>query len=425
MKKLLIFILLCGFCAPTFASVSRKEKVVEASSNRKPDWIGRSNSSALAVTEVGETLSDASERCLATIRQQIINAVAVNISSTETMITHQVTRDDLVSLMNDYSSQVTTHAAQLPYIHDITLSNAEDIYWERIYNKQEQRYRYEYSVRYPFTEQMRQDLIDAFLAIDNDRMADLKRLRLGLEKIDNIDRIREALTELDGLSDYFFDAVRKRETETVRRNYLDLYRQISIVVDSESLGSCLYSLQLKGRRLTTSVTPRLNSESALAMQVKAVGDGYYRLTYDAEYASPSEINEIEILYLFGGSRVSKRILFDPAENKASLRPVGTVHVEQSDSLLQGTLLLRIAGNDVQVTHLSIQNPADNTLIVAQITDAPRLVQGERNLGFTAVGTLGHAASGMDIIRGTLVYTNLADGSSTEIKFILPFKLTVK
>ena len=82
------------------------------------------------------------------------------------MATRQITRDQLVSAMSDYSSVLMTEAGQLPYLNDITLSNAEAVYWERIYSKKTKTYRYEYSVLYPFPEQTRRQLIEAFVAAD-------------------------------------------------------------------------------------------------------------------------------------------------------------------------------------------------------------------------------------------------------------------
>ena len=125
MKRLLsISLLLAALCIST-AAFAQKDKVVEASSKRKPAWIGSSDRSHFAVTEVGETLAAASGKCMASIRQYIVNAVAVNVSSVEKMATRQITRDQLVTAMSDYSSALMTEAGQLPYLNNITLSNAE------------------------------------------------------------------------------------------------------------------------------------------------------------------------------------------------------------------------------------------------------------------------------------------------------------
>lgn len=423
MKRLLILAMSAMLCMPLPAS-AQKDKVVEASGKRKPDWIGRTDASSISVTEVGESLSEASDRCMASIRQYIINAVAVNISSTETMTMRQITRDNLVAVMTDFSSNLMTEAAKLPYISDISLSNAEDTYWERIYSRKDKSYRYEYSVRYPFTEQTRKQLVEAFLAIDNAKVAEYERLRDGLESVVNIDRIRQAVNELDGLYAYFFDATRRGETETLRRNYLDLYRRISIEVESESPGSCTYSLRLDGRKVTTSVQPRLKSESAIGMEVKACGDGLYRLEYNPEYASASDINTIEIRYVFGGADVSKTIHFNPAENKAGLKPVGTVGFEQSGGVLSGTIRLRVQGR-AEITKLAFRNPADGETFEVRKFDPARLEEGERIVGFEADASIGHAQGGLDVIRGTITYTNPSDGQSAYVGFMLPFKLITK
>ena len=115
MKRLLpISLLLAALCIST-AAFAQKDKVVEASSKRKPAWIGSSDRSHFAVTEVGETLAAASGKCMASIRQYIVNAVAVNVSSAEKMATRQITRDQLVTAMSDYSSALMTEA--LPERH--------------------------------------------------------------------------------------------------------------------------------------------------------------------------------------------------------------------------------------------------------------------------------------------------------------------
>ena len=309
-NHILLLMLFVGVSTSVYA---QKEKVVESSAKRKPAWIGQSDPSTFAVTEVGETLAIASDKCMNSIRQHVINAVAVNISSSETMTSRQISHNALHTVMNDYSSVLMTEAAKLPYLNNLSLSNAEEVYWEKIYDKKTKRYRYEYSVRYPFTEQTRRQLVEAFLAIDNAKVAQMEQLKAQLETFTDIDCINRAVNELDGLYQYFFDATRRQEVETLRRNYLAQYARISIEPEEETLGRCIYSLRLNGRRVTTSVTPRLKCESAIEMQVKAYDGDRYLLTYNAQYASKSDINTLEILYPFGGARVSRILYFDPAK----------------------------------------------------------------------------------------------------------------
>lgn len=425
MKHLLpIALLLAVFCNST-AAFAQKDKVVEASSKRKPDWIGKSDPSHFAVTEVGETLAAASEKCMASIRQYIVNAVAINISSAEKMATRQITRDQLVTVMSDYSSVLMTEAGQLPYLNNITLSNAEAIYWERIYSKKTKTYRYEYSVLYPFPEQTRRQLIDAFVAIDDAKQAEYERLRRELSTIADIDRIQLAVNELDGLYDYFFDATRKGEVETLRRNYRALYNAVSIEVESEAPGSCVYSLRLNGRPATTAVQPRLKSESVLEMNVKSCDDGRYILTYDPQYASAADINKIEVLYLFGGTRVSRTIFFNPAEGAVSVRPKGVVRLEQGGGAIRGTVQVRVDGAQAEIRRIVLLNPADGARIVAVRIGPAQLSKGDRTVVFEAEGVIAPAADGLQIVKGSITVGNAADGNVSDVDFTLPYKLTTK
>lgn len=101
---------------------------------------------------------------------------------------------------------------------------------------------------YPFPEAARRQLIEAFLAIDDAKQAEYERLRGELETITDLDRIQQNVNELDGLYGYFFDATRKGAVETLKRNYLALYNGLSVEVESETPGACVYSLRLGGRR---------------------------------------------------------------------------------------------------------------------------------------------------------------------------------
>jgi hypothetical protein len=361
---------------------------------------------------------------MASIRQYIISAVAVNVSSVEKMNTHQISSDELITVMSDYSSALMTEAAKLPYLSDISPSNAEDIYWERIYSKKSKTYRYEYSVLYPFTEQTRRQLIDDFVAIDDAKQTELNGLRAELMTITNIDRIPQAVNELDGLSNYFFDATRKSEVETLRHNYLALYNTISIEVESQSRGSCVYSLRLDGRRATTSRQPRLLSESATEMEVKPYSDNLYTLTYNPEYAPASEINTVKIEYAFGGARVSRTIYFDSAEGRVFVLPKGVIRLEQAGGIIKGALQLHVNGRDAEVRELVLWNPADGARFVATSVTPMRLATGERTINFEMMAEMARAIGELDIIKGSITIYNPNEQETSEINFTLPYKLTL-
>ncbi|WP_289823504.1 hypothetical protein, partial [Alistipes finegoldii] len=167
------------------------------------------------------------------------------------------------------------------------------------------------------------------------------------------------------------------------------------------------------------------SESALEMNVKPYGDDLYLLTYNSEYASPADVNKIDLTYLFGGARVSRTIYFDPAEGKVAVLPKGVVRFEQTGSLLRGTIQLRVNGAQAEVRELVFWNPADGARFAAAKVEPARIAQGERTLSFEMSAAPARSMNELDVVKGRLVVCNPADGKTAEINFILPYKLTTK
>ena len=182
---------------------------------------------------------------------------------------------------------------------------------------------------------------------------------------------------------------------------------------------------LGGRRAVTARQPRLQSESALEMNVKPYGDDLYLLTYNPEYASPADVNKIDLTYLFGGARVSRTIYFDPAEGKVAVLPKGVVRFEQTGSLLRGTIQLRVNGAQAEVRELVFWNPADGARFAAAKVEPARIAQGERTLSFEMSAAPARSMNELDVVKGRLVVCNPADGKTAEINFTLPYKLTTK
>ena len=299
----------------TTRAEAQKERVVEQSRKPRPTWVGLSTADYLAVTETGNTLAEATEMAMSTIRQHIINSVAINISSNEVMVQRDVNYNDWREVLEDYSSVVMTEAAKLPYINNISISNAADVYWERIYTRATKSYRYEFSIRYPFSEQTRRDLVEQFLAIDNAKVEELERLKSEYETITDLDKINEAANSLEALTNYFFDITRSSEAEILRRNYRSLYARTTLEIEEQGEGYCIYSLRIGDRRVRTSRGAYLYSESALELAVTEMEDHRYKLTYNPEYASPKEINTIIIGYSFGGANLKTTIYFEAPKKR--------------------------------------------------------------------------------------------------------------
>ncbi len=286
-------------------------KVVEKSAKRVPSWLGLSETGYIITSGESETLDEAKAHCLANIRQSIISSVAVNLISVETY--HEVA--DMSGKSSDinrkYQSDIETIAASLPYISNIHIDKAE-IYWRKLYDKNGRTYRYEVHAKYPFSSLEREMLIAEFKAQEQEQYDKFLALKDGCSSdFTEVEFIDRAISELHALRKYFIDAKRQNEVDALVSNYRRLYKAISIVPYSERLGEIIYYLELDGRRVTYSKKPTAKSEFATNIQVRAIEESLYKITYRYDYCLPEDENTIEVTLKFNSGTAKNTFYFDP------------------------------------------------------------------------------------------------------------------
>ncbi len=414
-----ILLLLAGTC------YGQKEHVVERSASRVPQWLGTSNADLFSVSATAATLGDAQQGCLDEIRQHIVSTIAVNIFSEEAFRQDALVRDNVTTMLTRYSSQVETKAAAMPYLCGISLSRASDIYWERRFVKGQKRYYYICHVQYPFSEAERREAIDDFRRIDRQYEDKLAELQRNFHTFTDLSYIGEAVSELDTLLGYFFDANRRRTATALQEQYMRARQEVAIVPDRASLGEFRYHLELHGQRVTTTAQPTLRSDYAVNMRMMPSGDGYI-LLYD-ELGIEGEENTILLSYPMG-KNARYTIIFDPAEGKIRVRPCGTIIVtatveaESEKPHLRITIPLRSC-TAVEFVVERVEMSLADVAVAAAPTAEDNHFRGKGDYAVTieAEPTAMPAEEGF-LAEGFIRIRNQHNGTSTDCKFTLPYKI---
>lgn len=307
MRKFIYILVLLMVANVLFA----QDKVVESSARKAPGWIGLSQPEYIITSAENETLDGAKAQCLANIRQSIVSSVAVNISSTENYQEDIAMSGNSMDAQRRYQTNIESIAASLPFVSDILLDDAE-IYWRKFYNKKDKSYRYEVHAKYPFSSFRRDELIAEFKIQDQEQYDKYLALKRGYSSdFTEVEYIDRAISELHALRKYFFDAKRQNEVDALVSSYRRLYKAISIVPYSEKLGEIVYFLELNGRRVTCSRKATLKSEYATNLQVRAIEDNLYKITYKYDYCLPEEENTIVVSQKVGSVTAKNTFYFDP------------------------------------------------------------------------------------------------------------------
>lgn len=416
MKKLtcVALFLLAGVVA--FA----QPKVVDKS-GKKPSWVNGLEKDFVIVSGSGSTIEEAQKNALMLIKERIVLSVAENVKAKSEMTKEESSYNSSVStFLEKYSSQVTSQSGKVPYLQGISLSNANEYYWEKLYDKTTNKTVFNYHIKYPFPEFELQKLVSDFKLRDREMTENLNRLEAEVDTVSSIEQIEKNIDELKALQDAFVDA-RQDKVNVVIARYKNLYQSIELTEVDNSLGKLKFTLRLGNRNISTVKKPVVKSECARITGVKNnVTD--WEITYDYDNCYEDPENNILVSYRFGNATVSKKFFFDVASNKTKIyvsEAIQFVKIEEdADNILAASC------------NLTIVSKYDTPIVIEKVTlefkgVAPVVVddvnqtftgKGNHNLKLTLNSVLPKqlttaAGKANPVISGSIQYRNQATGES--------------
>lgn len=366
MKKIVVtFLLLLPIMA-----MAQKMKVVESSERKAPSWVGASAPDVFIVTASAHTLDQAKKLALQDVKKQIIEAVALHVTSeTNITLSQTTTQGDNISEMNQQmDSKFQTHAAKLPFVKGISLNKVNRYYWEKVRNKETKVETYGYTIEYPFSQTDLRKLTVEFDKIDNEmvrKLAVLENIALTFKSTEELDG---AVSVVPVLENYFFDDVRIERTKAASTLARKQYNYITPVIAFNSTSQAVILLAV-GERIITS-TQRPNVKSNCATEVNVIhNDGKVLVNFDNSGCVDSEENYVEISYRFGGRIAKDKAYFNINANQLDVKIKGQLDVVFKDSTT-ATIKLQLLSNNVpfEITSCYVKLPelldplTSNTLV---------------------------------------------------------------
>ena len=210
------------------AGMNAQTKVMEKSAKKVPGWMNTAVDDYLIVSVTAGSLAEGQSKVLQEITERIIQAVANNVSVSKENVLSEVNTDGNIESSDAFMQVSKMKSANLPFLKGISLSNVEEIYWEKVQDKSTKKEYYNYSVKYPFSKAEQRKLVAEFEALDAEKVAQYKALEQKVHSIESVDEIKQAVLELNTLSEYFFDAVRLSQVKGLISRYNELYKAISV-----------------------------------------------------------------------------------------------------------------------------------------------------------------------------------------------------
>lgn len=289
-------------------TLSAQWKVVEKSHKAKPTWVGGAERNYLIVSAEAPELELAKEKILVTLKQQIVGTAATRIIAETTIRKQQTTVGNDIDYTETASSFVKSKVAHIPFVSEVSLSKAKNFYWEKQYDKKTKTDRYEYHLKYLFTDFDAQALVSQFNERENTLNSRLTTYENQLEAIGSVEEIDRTLNELKAfITEFDTDDVRRAQTEQLSNNYRKLYSYIIIKDESVAAnGSATIGLYLHDRPIRSQQKPQLLANCAQKLTSESENH-LYHIRYDDAACYPDDENYLDIRFRFGNKIISQRI----------------------------------------------------------------------------------------------------------------------
>lgn len=282
-------------------------KTAEKSRKEQPAWIGGAERNYLIVSAEAPTLDAAKEKLLLSLRGQIVNSIATRITSQTTQQRQETVNGSDRNYTETTTSLTTSKVSHIPFVSEISLSKAYDFYWIKLYNKKTKEYKYEYHVKYRFTDFELTDLVNQFNEREKRLDEQLQDYSNKLAHITHVEEIDRILNELKAFSaEFASDDPRWSQTEQLSNNFRQLYNQIRIQQEDDATdGNLRFCLYLKDHPIYSGQKPQLRSNCASHLSFR-LDDTIYHIQYDDSGCYAEDDNYIEVRFRFGNKITSQK-----------------------------------------------------------------------------------------------------------------------
>ena len=428
MKRLIGMI----FAALLVTVVTAQTKVVEKSAKKVPEWLNTAAEGYLVVSVRANSLAEGQTKALTEITERIIQSVASNVTVSKKNVLSEVNVNGSIESSDAFTQVSKIKSANLPFLKGISLSNAEEIYWEKVRDKATGKEHYDYSVKYPFSRSEQRKLIAEFEALDAEKVARYEALEQKISSIESVDEIGQAITELNTLSGYFFDDVRLSQVEGLTARYKQLYDALSLTGTFLENGKYQCQVLLDGNPVRVATKPKVTSNCAGQIGVRPA-DGMFVISYDAEDCLPEEENFLNISLVAGGKRLQHKAFLNEAgvgNTAFSVVPEGKL-ILTADSVA-GRKIFNInirltlnnrGGTPFGLKALELHVPEISAPIIFDDIDGVYKTKGIVQIKALAEGefTAGEKKnSAFSFVQGSVTFVNPQTGAVERTRLSLPY-----
>lgn len=357
MKKLIYTLLLLSLSL-AFTTVNAQKGIkIESSQRKAPKWINSLEKDYIIIVGTGSSVDKAQEDALIRIKEHIIRAVAENVQFESKMTRKEDMFNNISSYAENYESTTKSQSTDVSFVKGISLSKAEEFYWEVRQDKSTKTTIAHYHVKYPFADTELKKLVMAFEKIDRELTKQLNTIIDEIPMMTSIERMEGAIKELEQLKERFIDPRQDQAATGISRITARL-KSIVVFPETNNLGEIVYSLRIGEQIVTGSKKPSVlvPNKCATITNIEPTESGW-KILYDPQYCYDDPNNMVTVKHTIRFNNLKHDFHFDINDNKVEV-------FMHSDIMMNGTVEGDVATN-VKIKFI-VTTKYDSPFVIDQI-----------------------------------------------------------
>lgn len=419
MKKTLFFL-----CAVLYSLSLLAQYSVSDKSGKKPEWTMSMEKGFIVGIGNGVAVEDAKDNAMVNVKAQITTAVADFISSTSVSKTTELTANKLNELYQSFSNVITTQSGKRDYLQGVSASNVVAFYWEKLVDKQTKAVKYQYFVKYPFSQFDLDDLVQDFRMKDAALTEEMNKVLALLDSYTTIEELIQCQSQLSKLEAIFIDE-RKSKCQVGIERCKALLASTYLADAGSELGKVRFSMKIGDKVVRCARIPVISSQCA-KIQDRRLGIEVCEISYlfDECYDEPG--NNVKVTYSFGNTRPEKMFYFNVAETKAELMISGNIRIMGGDvvgdKVTNAVCVIPIKSkfdSPCAVTNLKLEWKEAGIILDFPVNDTFS-AKGQHDLRVTIpnelpISKISNAVKPIKQLNGSILYNSVKTGKSSAIR----------
>ncbi len=301
--------------------------IIQSSRKEAPNWVHGLAKNFIIVNGTGENHEQAKLNALSRIKEDIINSVAVHVvSKTQYRTVESSEANSIDEFVQVYNNNLEVNSDYFDALKGISLSKAEDFYWE--IHRRDGYERVVYHIKYPFRESELGMLISEYERLTRELSSKLDSLTQRGYDFGTVEAIYTDIRTLEDLK-YIMPGSKQTIAQNKIYDLEDLMTEIRVKTLSDSIGYLRYALDLNGNTIKSEKSPEITASCPIKVERFRAYPDVNELKYSTVECDFAQDQMLSVTYKYGGYKIRRSIPIPHNPELPSIEKVSQIALASS------------------------------------------------------------------------------------------------